>query len=84
MPCYRGVIIVAGNFEKSIKELEEIVSKLEQGDATLDESLELFEKGIKLSKECQKVLDTAEKKVSVLVADENGEVKREEFPDMGE
>ena len=72
----------SNNFEKSIKELEEIVSKLEQGDATLDESLELFEKGIKLSKQCQKILDEAEKKVSVLVADENGEMHTEEFPDM--
>ena len=69
------------NFEKSIKELEEIVSSLEQGDVTLDESLELFEKGIKLSKKCQKILDEAEKKVSVLVADENGEMKTEDFPD---
>ena len=59
-------------FEKSIKELESIVAKLESGDTTLDESLELFEKGIKLSKECNKMLDTAEKKVSVLM---NGEKK---------
>ena len=72
----------ANNFEKSIKELEEIVSKLEQGDIALDESLELFEKGIKLSKQCQKILDEAEKKVSVLVADENGEMHTEDFPDM--
>lgn len=69
------------NFEKSIKELEEIVSRLEQGDVTLDESLELFEKGIKLSKKCQKILDEAEKKVSVLLADENGEMITEDFPD---
>lgn len=69
------------NFENSIKELEEIVSSLEQGDVTLDESLELFEKGIKLSKKCQKILDEAEKNVSVLVADENGEMITEDFPD---
>lgn len=54
-------------FEKSIKELEEIVAKLESGDTALDESLELFEKGINLSKECNKMLDNAEKKVSVLI-----------------
>lgn len=72
----------SNNFEKSIKELEEIVSRLERGDTSLDESLELFEKGIKLSKQCQKTLDEAEKKVSVLVGDENGEIKTEEFPDM--
>ena len=57
-------------FEKSIKELEEIVNKLENGDATLSESLELFEKGIKLAKECNKMLDEAEKKVSVLIGGE--------------
>ncbi len=57
-------------FEKSIKELEEIVAKLENGDTTLDESLELFEKGIKLSKECNRMLDNAEKKVSVLIGGE--------------
>ena len=57
-------------FEKSIKELEEIVAKLENGDTSLDESLELFEKGIKLSKECNQMLDNAEKKVSVLIGGE--------------
>lgn len=59
-------------FEESIKELEKIVEKLEKGDIGLDESLELFEKGIKLSKVCNEMLDKAEKKVSVLI---NGEKK---------
>lgn len=66
-------------FEQSIKELEEIASKLEAGDVTLDESLKLFEQGIKLSKSCQKMLDTAEKKVSVLMANEDGEMVKENF-----
>lgn len=57
-------------FEESIKELEKIVEKLEKGDVGLSESLELFEKGIKLSKACNDMLDKAEKKVSVLI---NGE-----------
>lgn len=56
-------------FEEAIKELEKVVASLESGDNGLDESIELFEKGIKLSKECQKMLDTAEKKVRVLLAD---------------
>ena len=56
-------------FEEAIKELEKVVASLESGDNCLDESIELFEKGIKLSKECQKMLDTAEKKVRVLLAD---------------
>lgn len=56
-------------FEDSIKELEKIVSSLESGENSLDESIDLFEKGIKLSKQCQKMLDEAEKKVRVLMAD---------------
>ena len=56
-------------FEEAIKELEKVVASLESGDNGLDESIELFEKGIKLSKECQKMLDTAEKKVRILLAD---------------
>ena len=66
-------------FEESMKELEAIVAKLESGDASLDESLEYFEKGIKLSKSCQKMLDTAEKKVSVLLANDNGELEKQDF-----
>ena len=71
-------------FEQSISELEEIVSQLENGDVTLDESLSLFEKGIKLSKSCQKMLDAAEKKVSILMTNDDGEVVKEEFGDLDE
>lgn len=67
------------SFEKSISELEEIVLQLEGGNVTLDESLSLFEKGIKLSKSCQKMLDEAEKKVSVLMTNEDGEIVKEDF-----
>lgn len=66
-------------FEESMKELEAIVDKLESGEATLDESLDYFEKGIKLSKSCQKMLDTAEKKVSVLLANDSGELEKQDF-----
>ena len=65
---------MAKTFEQSIAELEEIVEQLENGDVTLDESLGLFEKGIKLSKSCQKMLDTAEKKVSILMTNDDGEI----------
>ncbi len=64
-------------FEKSIKELEEVVNKLESGDASLSESLELFEKGIKLAKTCNKMLDEAEKKVSVLIGGEKKDFDEE-------
>lgn len=66
-------------FEKSISELENIVRQLETGDVTLDESLALFEQGIKLSKNCQKLLDNAEKKVSVLMADGEGGMEKQDF-----
>ena len=66
-------------FEQSIKELEEIVGKLEAGEVTLDESIKLFEDGMKLSKSCQSMLEEAEKKVSVLIEDENGEMKKTAF-----
>ena len=65
-------------FEEQIGELEEIVSKLENGDVSLDESLALFEQGIKLTKGCQKMLDTAEKKVKVLMSD-GGEMTEKDF-----
>ena len=67
-----------------MKELEAIVEKLENGDATLDESLQYFEKGIKLSKSCQKMLDVAEKKVSVLLTNSDGEKELQSFADEGE
>ena len=54
-------------FEKSLAELEEIVAKMETGDLSLEESLSAFEKGIKLTKECQKALDSAEQKVNKLI-----------------
>ncbi len=70
---------MAKGFEESVKELEDIVEKLEKGDATLDESLKLFEAGIKLSKSCQKMLDNAEKKVSVLMQNDEGNMEKQDF-----
>lgn len=70
---------MADKFETSIKELEEIVKALESGSVSLDESLELFEKGVKLTKSCQKLLDEAEKKVSVLVNDGEGNIVKKDF-----
>ncbi len=70
---------MAKGFEENIKELEKIVALLEKGESTLDESLELFETGVKLSKACQKMLDNAEKKVSVLMQNEVGEMEKQDF-----
>ncbi len=70
---------MAKGFEASMKELEEIVTKLESGDVGLEESLKLFEKGIQLSKSCQKILSDAEKKVSVLISQDGEEPKTKNF-----
>ena len=59
-------------FEENLKELEMVVKKLESGDASLDEMLELFERGIKLTKSCTELLDGAEQKINVLIKDADG------------
>jgi len=58
-------------FEQSLAELEEIVSNMEQGDLSLEDSLAAFEKGVKLTKECQKSLKSVEQKVNKLLAKDN-------------
>jgi exodeoxyribonuclease VII small subunit len=67
------------SFEKSLNELEEIVEKLERGEMSLDDSIEIFQKGVTLSKDLSKMLDEIEKKITILVENENGEVKEEDF-----
>ena len=66
-------------FEESLQELEPIVQRLENGNLSLDESLALFEEGIKLSRLCSQRLDEAEKKVEILLKNENGSVSRQPF-----
>jgi exodeoxyribonuclease VII small subunit len=67
------------SFESSLKELEKIVEQLEAGDLPLERSLELFEQGVKLSRDCQKRLDEAERKVEVLLKDTNGAFSRDDL-----
>lgn len=59
-------------FEQAMARLEAIVAELEKGELPLDESLKIFEEGIRLSKNCLKVLEEAERKIEVLVQDKNG------------
>lgn len=59
-------------FEESMKKLEEIANELESGKLSLEESMEKFEEGIKLSKECSKTLEKAEKKINILIEGEEG------------
>lgn len=67
-------------FEDSMKRLEEIANELEKDDLTLDESIKKFEEGMKLSKECKKMLNEAEKKITILIGDkeEEFEIKKED------
>jgi exodeoxyribonuclease VII small subunit len=66
------------SFEEAIAELENIVDKLEKGQLSLDESLVIFEKGIKLVRECNDKLKSAQQKVEKLI-EENGELRTEPF-----
>ncbi len=72
------------SFEDKLKELEEIVDKLDGGNVSLEESIVLFEKGVKLSKACQRILNSAEKKVNVLMSDESGNVSKVKFTETEE
>ena len=67
------------NFEDTMKELEEIVQKLESGKLNLDDSIKEFEKGMELSKSASKYLEDAEKKITVLVNDGEDNITEEEF-----
>ena len=59
-------------FEEALERLEGIVKKMEEGDMTLEESLEAFEEGVRLSRFCSKKLDEAERKVEILLKDDEG------------
>lgn len=67
------------NFEEMMKQLEEISKELENGTLTLDESVEKFEEGMQLSKQCSKILENAEKRISILIKDNNGDIEEENF-----
>ena len=66
------------NFEESMKKLEEIVVELENGNLNLDESVSKFEEGMKIAKQCNVMLETAEKKITILL-EKDGELKEEKF-----
>ena len=67
------------NFEETMQELEEIVQELEKGDLNLDDSINKFEEGMKLSKSASDYLEKAEKKITVLINAKDEEIKEEEF-----
>ena len=75
---------MANTFEQSLDQLEAVVKKLEEGDMPLEESLELFEKGVRLSRDCRERLAKAERRIEVLLKDANGELKLEPMEEADE
>jgi exodeoxyribonuclease VII small subunit len=71
-------------FEEVLQELEEIVNRLEQGDLPLEESLQLFEQGVRLSRSCHTKLDEAQKRLEILLKDEEGMMTARPFDQPGE
>ena len=66
------------NFEANMENLEKIVAELEKGDLNLDDSIKKFEEGMKISRDCTKILEDAEKKITILL-EKDGETVEEEF-----
>ena len=66
-------------FEEALKKLEKIVEDLEGGNLPLDDSLDKYEEGIRLSKMCAKKLEVAKKKIEILLKSENGSVELRPF-----
>ncbi len=71
------------DFEQALQELEALVERLEQGDLSLEESLKLFERGMALTRACQKTLKEAEQKVEILTI-RRGHETVEPFPPNGD
>ena len=70
------------NFEEALEELERLVSSMEEGELSLEDSMTAFEKGIKLTRECQTALQKAEQKVQILL-NESGETQAFDVKDEG-
>ena len=67
-------------FEESLKQLETIIGKLERGDLPLEESVRLFEEGVRLSNACKGDLEAAEGKIEILLKQKDGSRKADPFP----
>ncbi|MDR9469076.1 exodeoxyribonuclease VII small subunit [Marinospirillum sp.] len=71
------------DFEQQLKQLEELVTKMESGDLSLEDSLQAFEQGVTLTRNCQKLLTEAEQRVSRL-QESQGQVGFEPLPGGGQ
>ncbi|MGE0030005.1 MAG: exodeoxyribonuclease VII small subunit [Steroidobacteraceae bacterium] len=67
------------DFEAALSELEQIVQRLEQGELSLEESLRQFERGVELTRGCQKALRQAEQKIRILAKKQDGEIVEQDF-----
>jgi exodeoxyribonuclease VII small subunit len=67
------------SLEKNLKRLEEILQILESGEKDIEESIGLFEEGLRISTECQKHLQDLEKRVKILVEQEDGRIQEQDF-----
>jgi exodeoxyribonuclease VII small subunit len=67
------------SFENALKELEDIVQRLELGDLTLEEAIDVYQKGILLSKYLGKKLDDVEKRITMIIDDNDGELKEKDI-----
>jgi exodeoxyribonuclease VII small subunit len=71
-------------FEDALRQLEAIVAKLETGSLLLEEALQAFEEGVRLARICSKRLEEGEKKISILLRSENGELVETPFEEVPE
>ena len=71
-------------FEGALKRLEEIVAHLERNELDLEQSLQMFEEGVKLVRFCTSRLDEAERRIEILLADKAGRLHAEPFPEEPE
>ena len=67
-------------FEQAMKQLEQIVQDLESGDMPLEKAIKTFEEGIALSKFCSEKLDETEKRITILMQDDEGNLSESPFP----
>ena len=70
--------MATANFEKNMSDLENIVTELEKGELNLDESVKKFEDGMKIAKQCNNILENAEKKITILL-ENNGNLEEKSF-----
>lgn len=67
------------NFEEALKRLEGLVAKLEAGDLSLEQALEVFEEGVRLSRHCSRRLNEAQKRINILLRNQEGQLEERPF-----